>query len=133
MPRFFLLLAFVLGPPAFAQSSIPTGTWTGSLTPQNHPDLHIPMTYSVEECAEGLKITLTSGQGNAGAVQARNVRVSAERVRFVFDEPEAEVPLTCRLERQRDGSFAGRCTADDGKYATFVMRPPAQSTIGCSE
>ena len=130
MRSLLLLLAAVLGPAALAQPAIPTGTWTGSLTPQNHPDLHLPMTYTVEECAEGLAITVASAAGQAA--EAREVRVTADRIRFTFEEPEENVPLACDLRQGEDGVFAGRCTAPDGKYATFTMEPPAQSTIGCT-
>ena len=131
MRSLLIALALVLGPAVLAQPAIPTGTWTGTLTPQNHPDLHLPMTYTVAECAEGLAITLASAAGQDA--EARDVRVTAERIHFSFDEPEENVPLTCDLRRGEDGAFAGRCTATDGKYATFTMEPPAQSTIGCTE
>ncbi|NNF58106.1 MAG: hypothetical protein HKN04_07670 [Rhodothermaceae bacterium] len=131
MGSLLLLFAIALGPAVLAQPAIPTGTWTGTLTPQNHPDLHLPMTYTVEECAEGLAITLASAAGQAA--EAREVRVTPDRIRFAFDEPEEDVPLTCDLRRDDDGAFAGRCMAANGTYATFTMEPPAQSTIGCTE
>lgn len=131
MRLFLLVCAFSLAPAVLAQPVIPTGTWTGTLTPQNHPDLRLPMTYTVEECAEGLAITLASAAGLSA--EARAVRATSDRIRFTFDEPEARVPLTCDLRRGETGVFAGRCTAADGKYATFTMAPPAQSTIGCTE
>lgn len=136
MPRPAFLVALllglaVLGPVSFAQAPVPTGTWTGTLTPHNHPTMHLPMTYQVEECAEGITITLASGDGQG--VEARDVRATAERIRFAFTEPEANTPLGCDLRRQQDGAFTGRCTAPDGTYATFAMNPPSSSMIGCSE
>ena len=89
------------------------------------------MTYEVAECAEGVTITLASTDGQRTVT--RDVNANAEQIRFTFNEPEEGVRLACNLLRGNDGAFAGRCTDAAGKYATFTMQPPEQSTIGCSE
>lgn len=95
------------------------GTWTGHLTPMNHPEMQIPLTYYV---APGPTLSIAPADGEPVAV--RNLRAETDTLFFIFDEPDAGVPLACRLAHRPDGAYAGRCTDADGKWAVFTMIPP---------
>ena len=41
-----------------AQPGLQEGTWTGGLTPMNHPDMIIPLTYEVSRVDGHLSIAL---------------------------------------------------------------------------
>lgn len=117
-----LLLLALLGLTACGSSSrLEEGRWTGALTPMNHPDMANPVAYDVSYHGDALAIDLI-GPGGA-AVPTRDVRLTDDTLYFAFDEPEENVTLSCALGRA-DGGFAGRCTAPDGKWARFTMRPP---------
>jgi hypothetical protein len=100
---------------------LPEGTWTGGLTPMNHPDVVSPLTYEVRRAGEELALTLVSEDVQT---PARDVEVAGDTLSFVFNEPEAGVLLTCALARQADASYAGRCVDAGGKWAHFTMKPP---------
>ena len=103
--------------------TLETGTWTGGLTPMNHPDMTMPMTYDVRRDADGLAISLAGEQGEM--TPTHDVALDGDTLRFAFNEPEENVLLTCALGRQADASYAGRCTDAEGKWAHFTMVPPA--------
>ena len=100
---------------------IPSGTWTGALTPERHPEMASPVAYRVAYPDGALTIEVVGA--DASALPARDAQLDGDTLRFAFDEPEGDVPLTCALGRDADG-FAGRCTAPDGQWAHFTMRPP---------
>ncbi|MFW5973452.1 MAG: hypothetical protein ACOCTG_05610 [Bacteroidota bacterium] len=90
----------------------------------NHPDTVTPLTYDVSYEGNRLSIVL-SGPGGA-AMPARDAALNGDTLYFVFDEPDAGIPLNCALDRQPAGGFGGRCTGTDGKWARFTMTPPAR-------
>ena len=104
-----------------SSSLLEEGRWTGALTPMNHPDMANPVAYDVSYDGDALAIDLI-GPGGA-AVPTRDVRLANGTLYFTFDEPEEGVALDCALG-SIDGGFSGRCTAPDGKWARFTMRPP---------
>lgn len=103
--------------------TLPEGTWTGALTPMNHPEMANPVTYDVHYPGGALAIDLVGPNG--ARIATRSVQHAPDSLRFAFDEPEEGVTLQCDLGRQADGAFAGRCTDPDGKWARFTMIPPA--------
>ena len=102
---------------------LPEGTWTGGLTPMNHPDMVTPITYDVAYDGDRLRLVLL-GPGGA-PMPARDAALRGDTLHLVFDEPDAGVPLECALARRPAGGFAGRCTDAEGKWARFTMAPPA--------
>ncbi len=125
MPKsVFVLICF------FAACSAPPsrpvlqeGTWTGGLTPMNHPDMVLPLTYEVRRIHGKLSITLN----NEGIqTPTRNLAIEGDTLSFVFNEPEENVELTCAFARRTDASYAGRCTDAEGKWAHFTMTPPGE-------
>ena len=120
MPRLALALLFFVAA-CSAQPASPTlqeGTWTGGLTPMNHPDMVMPLTYEVSRAAGDLTITIVNQDLRTAA---RDVRIDGDTLRFVFNEPEGDVALTCALGRQPGAGYAGRCTDAAGKWARFTM------------
>ena len=120
------MLFALLGLPLAACTSapaerLPEGTWTGTFTPMNHPDMHAPVTYDVRYADAALALSITAPDGTP--LPARDVAYTADALRFTFDEPDANVPLDCTLDAEATG-FAGRCTDAEGKWARFTMRPP---------
>lgn len=93
------------------------GTWTGTLTPMNHPDTATPLTYEMQSEDGTLLIDLIADET---MLPTRDVHMEGDTLFFAFNEPEADVPLQCALGR--DGSeFTGRCADASGKWARFTM------------
>lgn len=127
-----LLLLILLGACTSASDPQPAesprlteGTWTGTLTPMNHPDMHTPLTYEVAYAADTLGLVL--GGPNGSEMPAREAEVKGNTLFFSFDEPDAGVPLRCALARTEDAGFEGRCVDPEGKWALFSMQPPADA------
>jgi hypothetical protein len=87
----------------------------------DHPEMANPVSYDVSYPGGVLAIALTGPGGET--IPTRAVRLDDDTLRFVFNEPDADLPLTCALGRDGDG-FAGRCTDPDGRWARFTMLPP---------
>lgn len=104
------------------QMTLQEGTWTGHLTPMNHPDMHTPVIYDVRG-TDSLTISLNVADTS---VPVRAIQLEGDTLAFVFNEPEADVLLTCALARQADDSYAGRCADGSGKWAHFTMLPPEE-------
>ena len=116
------LLLAVCSAPSQAQD-LQEGTWTGTLTPMNHPEMATPLIYDVRHVGDSLAITLTS-PALPDSVVMREITLTADTLSFAFNEPEADVLLRCALGRQEDGSYTGRCADAEGKWATFAMIAP---------
>lgn len=124
--RLFFLITVLggLGACTASAPALPDGTWTGTLTPMNHPEMANPVTYDVRSPDGALAIDLL-GPGGA-RVATRALHLASDSLHFAFDEPEEGATLQCGLGRQPDGGFAGRCTDAAGKWARFTMVPPAR-------
>lgn len=127
MYRLLLLLALVT--PAVAAQPLPTGAWTGTIAWRNSAP--VALTGNLEECVEGLKLTLRSEDGAYRAEEV--VHVEDDAVHFGVANTRRNYALTCTATRQDDGAFAGTCRTADGARARLRLQPPAQATIGCSE
>jgi hypothetical protein len=104
-------------------SSLEAGRWSGTLTPMNHPEMATSIAYDVRYGGEGLAVDLI-GPGGA-SVPTDRPQFDGDTLRFAFEEPDAQVRLSCVLGRERDG-YAGRCTDPGGKWARFTMVPPSR-------
>jgi hypothetical protein len=129
MRSLLVALAFVTTPAALAQPAVPTGDWTGTIEWRDAEP--VALTASLEECAEGLKLTLRSDDGAYRAEEI--VHVEADEVHFGVTNTRRNYTLACAAERQDDGTFAGQCSTADGVWARLRLQPPAQAMIGCSE
>lgn len=103
--------------------TLPEGTWTGALTPMNHPEMANPVTYDVRYPEGTLAIDLIGPDDSRIATRA--VRLTADSLHYTFDEPEEGITLQCALGRRSGGHFDGRCTDAAGQWARFTMVPPA--------
>lgn len=116
----------MLGACASTRSEAPArlteGTWTGDITPMNHPEMRSALLYQVSYEGERLNIVIEGADGQVLPTREANLR--DDELTFVFTEPEANMLLTCSLERQLAGGFAGRCSDPDDKWARFTMIPP---------
>ena len=99
------------------------GTWTGGLTPMNHPDMVLPLTYEVRRIHGKLSITLIAEETRT---PTRALKIEDDTLSFIFNEPEENVELTCAFTRQADAGYAGRCTDAEGKWGHFIMTPPGE-------
>lgn len=106
-----------------SQPDLVAGTWTGTLTPMNHPEMANPVTYSVRY-PDGTLAIDPIGPGGA-ALPTRAIRHTTDSLHFAFDEPEERVTLHCALGPQPDDGFTGRCTDTVGQWARFTMVSPA--------
>ena len=105
------------------QPVLQEGTWTGGLTPMNHPDMVLPLTYEVSRVDGQWSIVLKNGEAQT---PTRTLKLEGDTLSFVFNEPEENVELTCALARRPDAGYAGRCTDAEGKWAHFTMIPPEE-------
>ena len=80
-------------------TTLQESTWTGGLTPMNHPEMVMPITYDVSHADGHLAVTLITGDIQT---PMRDAQVEGDTLSFVFNEPEANVLLTCVLARQED-------------------------------
>jgi len=126
--RFLLLtLLLVLASAASAQP-LSTGEWTGELAWSNAEP--VTLSANIETCAEGLKIRLSSDDER---YQTNDTIVAQNGpVEFAIRNNQQGYTLGCSLRRRDDGSLSGNCATGSSR-ARLTLRPPEQSTIGCSE
>jgi hypothetical protein len=101
---------------------ISEGTWTGYLTPMNHPDMKNEVSYNVQYTNNELGIELKGPGGQP--IQTMDPHIKNDSLFYSFNEPEEGVTLTCKLAKSETGTFEGRCTDPSGKWALFSMIPP---------
>lgn len=99
------------------------GLWTGVIVPMHHPEQETPLSYVVTHPEEILSIAIVGPDGSL--LLTRDARLDGDTLRFVFNEPEEGVELTCALGAVQ-GAYEGRCTDASGKWARFTMSPPAE-------
>ncbi|MGI9175040.1 MAG: hypothetical protein ACR2GR_06960 [Rhodothermales bacterium] len=122
-PAFALTVLLIVCSAQTQAQDLQEGTWTGTLTPMNHPERATPLTYDVRHAGDSLTITFALSD-LPDSVVTRDITLTADTLSFAFNEPEADVLLRCALGRQEDQSYAGRCADAEGKWAAFTMVPP---------
>jgi len=119
----FLIISFASIISGSAQS-LHLGDWTGTLTPMNHPDMHLPMKYIVSEDNDNVTLTLVTENGTT--TEARNIKMTKSTLAFVFNETDANVELTCHFNKDKVGRYKGKCQDKMGKWGLFTMIPPPE-------
>src|SRR5262245_62089225 len=114
LPAFVLAVA-AAGAAQQAPGKLPTGTWSGKVTPQDQSPIHI--TLEVAEKAEGLEIAVTIPQ--RGTFKAASIKLETDRLAFSIVPGAATV--ICSLNKQADASYVGDCTDDGGETVRLVM------------
>ncbi len=105
--------------------TLEVGKWTGVIIPSANPDERTEIYYRVSYVAEDLQILIGSSETEARPV--RDIHLTVDSLRFIFNEPEADVEVSCTFGLQSNGVFEGPCGDSDGKSAYFTMRPPDPS------
>ena len=117
------LLLFSLSVPAVCSAqSLKAGTWTGTVIPPGETE-SIPLTFDVTVNGDSLGIVIHVGEH--GDFVAEKGRHADGKITFTFLPPG--VVVTCTLERNTEGAFAGPCVGDDGSDASMTMVPPKES------
>ena len=127
LPLLTSLLLAALSSVASAQP-LPTGEWTGELAWSNTEPVTLSAT--IETCAQGLKIRLSSSDERYQTTDT--IIAQSGLVEFSIRNNQRGYTLACSLNLQDDGSLSGSC-ATGSSHARVTLRPPDQSTIGCSE
>lgn len=115
---FFLFLVTACNP----LHELKEGSWTGHLTPMNHPEMSIPVDYEVAYQQGDLFISIIGTDGFP--VLTQHPRLENDTLYFKFNEPEEQVLLNCVLIRNRENEFSGKCMDPSEKWAQFTMVPP---------
>ena len=121
MKKYLLLAAFLIAA-CNSSTELREGRWSGHLSPMNHPDMTIPVSYNVAYSLNKLDITIIGSNG--APVKARNPHIKEDTLYFAFNEPEEQVLLECALARQNSSEFSGKCVDSSGKWAQFTMAAP---------
>ena len=116
----FMFAFSLIGLAACSSAKLTEGTWNGSLTPMNHPDMSAPIQYDVAYSGDQLELSIIGPDGQK--IPTQNAAFAKGKVTFDFPEPEEGVMLHCSLSEEGVNSYAGRCTDDSGKWATFTMQ-----------
>lgn len=103
--------------PALVAQSLTPGSWTGTMALASGPQ--VVMIYRVT--ATGDSVTLTMQAVNGPEIPASIMELEKDRLIFTWG---AEPLTTCRLQRRKDGSYAGKCTNPDGPVGDIAMIPP---------
>lgn len=117
-----LLISFCLATACNTSSELKEGRWSGHLTPMNHPEMSIPVSYDVTYTERGLNVSIIGSDGVP--VLTQNPHIERDTLFFVFIEPEEQVSLDCALARQDTSGFTGKCIDSSGKWAQFTMVSP---------
>jgi hypothetical protein len=102
---------------AVSAQALPTGTWTGSVTPPG--DAPLALTFDVS-AGDTISILIHFDQGDFPASDAK---LAGDTLTFRFQPGPI---VRCNLVRKGDGSFSGECSDEDGISAILLMVPPAK-------
>ena len=126
--RLVLLALLLAAAPAQAQM-LASGTWTGTLGTGRAAR---PATAAIERCATGFKIDLVSA-GHSGHTETATYsrgRLAFELARFRLPGARAARPLTCTLQMDAFGVFAGSCTSGRTRVP-LRLEAPANGSMSC--
>ena len=98
------------------------GKWTGTIIPMAQPDQRSEVYYRVSYESQDLRILIGTSDTEARPVRA--IQLTTDSLRFIFNEPEADVEVSCSFGLQSNGVYEGPCSDAAGKSAHFSMTPP---------
>ena len=97
-------------------AELPTGQWTGTVTPPNGDST--PATITVGEADGQLRISISL---MGLMLDFRDIELTDEGISFTWS-PGPDV--RCELALQEDRSYAGECTDPEGGTGYVTMAPP---------
>ena len=117
--RCILFIAIILTSCSITQK-LPTGFWSGYLSPMNQPDIRTSLNYEVKGQQENVSLQIL-GPGGMN-IPTNELQLTKDTLFFSFHRPETQVLLSCALKKVNKNYFYGRCTDPVGKWATLTMK-----------
>lgn len=123
-----LFLALLLGAGALpfvaaAQDStsvqLPTGRWSGSISPSDAD----PYSITVAVSYKANKLIMSMDTDVHGVFKLDNIVPSQNQLTFTYS---AGGPRKCTLALRSDGRYVGRCSSSDGQTAEMILIPPKE-------
>jgi hypothetical protein len=102
---------------AAARAQLPTGEWTGTITPPEGAAEAV--TFTVGEAGGELQISFDVG---GVTFDFRDIQVTDDAINFTWNPG---IDVHCQLDLQEDSSYAGPCTDTNGDTGHIAMVPPA--------
>lgn len=117
--RFLFLFVIVLSS-CSSSKLLPSGQWSGYLSPMGIDDKRTLLTYQVEHIDEDVNLQIFGPRGMN--MQAKELELVNDTLHFSFDKMDSSGSNSCSLKRVTKDYYYGRCTDDDGRWAIFAMQ-----------
>lgn len=105
-------------PPAHLEE----GRWVGTAMPVGHPDQRTDIYLRIGSDEQGW--TILVGFEGEESHPARDIVLTADTLKFVFDAPGRDSERHCALGTRDNGSFEGLCSGSEGDSTYLTVRPP---------
>lgn len=117
--RYFLFTIILLTSCSTTQK-LPSGLWSGYLSPMNQPHKRTSLNYEVKHLQENTSLEIL-GPGGIN-IPTHELLLIKDTLFFSFNRPMEEVSLSCALQKVNKNYYYGRCSGPEGNWATFTMK-----------
>ena len=117
--RFLFLLAVVLSS-CSSSKMLPSGQWSGYLSPMGIEDKRTLLSYQVDYIGEDVNLQIFGPRGIN--MQAKGLELVNDTLHFRLDKMDNSGSNSCALKRVTKDYYYGRCTDTDGRWAVFAMQ-----------
>ena len=125
--RWIIILSILLTACSTTQK-LPTGSWSGYVSPMDFPNSRIILNYKVYDLGESVGLQIFSPGGTE--IQTKNIQMTKDSLFFSYDKQKQQGEFSCGLEKVNKHYYYGRCTDSDGKWALFTMKHNLLNEVG---
>lgn len=125
--RYVLLLTILLTSCSTTQK-LPSGHWSGYVSPMNQPNTRATLNYEVDYLEEIISLQLYSPEGEK--IQTSELQLTKDSLFFSYKRQEQQGTLSCGLKKVNRNYYYGQCADEEGKWAIFTMKHSSLTDVG---
>ena len=118
--RQLLLLLMILLTSCSTTKTLPSGHWSGYLSPMDQADKRTDLKYLVDHTDDLLSLQIFGPRGLN--IEPKEVQMANDTLFFSFDKLDQTGTNTCALRKINKKYYYGRCTDSDDRWAVFTMQ-----------
>jgi len=117
--RYLLFLAIILTS-CSTSKILPSGQWSGYLSPMGQEDKRTMLSYQVDHVADSVNLQIFGPRDMN--MEAKELLMTSDTLFFSFEKMDQSGTNSCALKKVTKDYYYGRCTDSDGRWAIFAMQ-----------